>query len=157
MNSIRRDLLQRGFSLAALTMVIDYDIRDNDLVRSWLARVSRWNDRIREAIFKRNKPPRVSEVRAVRYFRDNGWDGASECAGDNHDRVDTQTALLQQTLMAFWRADETPPRERGFPFKRRIPATPGFRNPKLVTAIHVTDRMARGDWPDHAYNGSGRS
>ena len=47
MNSIRRDLLQRGFSLAALTMVIDYDIRDNDLVRSWLARVSRWNDRIR--------------------------------------------------------------------------------------------------------------
>jgi hypothetical protein len=57
-----------------------------------------------------------------------------------------------QTLMAFNLADETLPREHGFPFKLRIPTKLGFKNPKFVTTLYVTDKMPRGYWSDRGYN-----
>ena len=225
----RRNLLTRGFSLGALTLLTGCDISDNDAVQSWLARVSRWNDRVQEAVFNPNKlAPTFSEAQAVRNFRYNAWYGADlapnldpadyrlllsgkianktpwtveqlhalpqetqitrhvcvegwsmigkwsgtplsvflnrigadttaryvgfECADGYYDGIDMPTALHPQTLMAFKLADETLPREHGFPFKLRIPTKLGFKNPKFVTTIYVTDKMPRGYWSDRGYN-----
>jgi DMSO/TMAO reductase YedYZ molybdopterin-dependent catalytic subunit len=222
-------MLQRGFSLGALTLLTGCDISDNDVVQSWLARVSRWNDRVEEAIFNPDKlAPTFPEAQAVRNFRYNAWYGANlapdldpadyrlllsgkianktpwtvdqlhalpqetqitrhicvegwsmigkwtgaplsvflnrigadttaryvgfECADGYYEGIDMPTALHPQTLMAFKLADEILPRAHGFPFKLRIPTKLGFKNPKFVTTIYVTDKMPRGYWSDRGYN-----
>ena len=40
----------------------------------------------------------------------------------------------------------------GYPFKIRMPTKLGFKNPKFVTTIYVTDRYPRGYWTDRGYN-----
>jgi DMSO/TMAO reductase YedYZ molybdopterin-dependent catalytic subunit len=75
-----------------------------------------------------------------------------ECADDYYESLDMATALHPQTLMAFKLADEILPRAHGFPFKLRIPTKLGFKNPKFVTTIYVTDKMPRGYWSDRGYN-----
>ncbi len=54
--------------------------------------------------------------------------------------IDMPTALHPQTIMAFNFADETLPAKYGYPFKVRIPTKLGFKNPKWVTTIYVTNR-----------------
>ena len=54
------------------------------------------------------------------------------------------TALHPQTLMAFKLSDETLPIRHGYPFKIRIPTKLGFKNPKFVTTIYVTNKQPRG-------------
>jgi DMSO/TMAO reductase YedYZ molybdopterin-dependent catalytic subunit len=75
-----------------------------------------------------------------------------ECADGYYDGIDMPTALHPQTLMAFRLADEILPREHGFPFKLRIPTKLGFKNPKFITTIYVTDKQPRGYWTDRGYN-----
>jgi DMSO/TMAO reductase YedYZ molybdopterin-dependent catalytic subunit len=229
MSLIRRGLLQRGFSLGALTLLTGCDISDNDAVQSWLAKFSRWNDRVQEAIFQPNKlAPTFSEADAVKNFRYNAWYGANlapnldpadyrlllsgkianktpwtvdqlhalpmetqitrhvcvegwsmigkwsgtplsvflnrigadttaryvgfECADGYYEGLDMPTALHPQTLMAFRLADEVLPREHGFPFKLRVPTKLGFKNPKFITTMYVTDKIPRGYWSDRGYN-----
>ena len=62
------------------------------------------------------------------------------------------TALHPQTLMAFRLSDEVLPRQHGYPFKLRIPTKLGFKNPKFITTIYVTDKQPRGYWTDRGYN-----
>ena len=38
------------------------------------------------------------------------------------------------------------------PFKIRMPTKLGFKNPKWVTTIYVTNRYPGGFWPDRGYN-----
>jgi DMSO/TMAO reductase YedYZ molybdopterin-dependent catalytic subunit len=75
-----------------------------------------------------------------------------ECADGYYEGIDMPTALHPQTLMAFGLADETLPVEHGFPFKIRIPTKLGFKNPKFVTTIYVTNERPRGFWTDRGYN-----
>jgi DMSO/TMAO reductase YedYZ molybdopterin-dependent catalytic subunit len=75
-----------------------------------------------------------------------------ECADGYYEGIDMPTALHPQTLMAFRLADEILPREHGFPFKLRIPTKLGFKNPKFITTIYVTDKQPRGYWTDRGYN-----
>lgn len=75
-----------------------------------------------------------------------------ECADGYYESIDMPTALHPQTLMAFKLADEIIPRRHGYPFKLRIPTKLGFKNPKFVTTIYVTDQEPRGFWPDRGYN-----
>jgi DMSO/TMAO reductase YedYZ molybdopterin-dependent catalytic subunit len=75
-----------------------------------------------------------------------------ECADGYYDSIDMPTALHPQTLMAFRLHDEILPRRHGYPFKLRIPTKLGFKNPKFVTTIFVTDQAPRGFWPDRGYN-----
>jgi len=75
-----------------------------------------------------------------------------ECADGYYEGMDMPTALHPQTLMAFKLADETLPFDHGFPFKLRIPTKLGFKNPKWVTTIYVTNTQPRGFWPDRGYN-----
>jgi DMSO/TMAO reductase YedYZ molybdopterin-dependent catalytic subunit len=75
-----------------------------------------------------------------------------ECADGYYEGIDMPTALHPQTLMAFKLADEILPVQHGFPFKLRIPTKLGFKNPKFITTIYVTNKEPRGYWSDRGYN-----
>jgi DMSO/TMAO reductase YedYZ molybdopterin-dependent catalytic subunit len=75
-----------------------------------------------------------------------------ECADGYYEGIDMPTALHPQTLMAFKLADEVLPSRHGYPFKIRIPTKLGFKNPKFVTTIYVTNQRPRGFWTDRGYN-----
>jgi DMSO/TMAO reductase YedYZ molybdopterin-dependent catalytic subunit len=75
-----------------------------------------------------------------------------ECADGYYEGIDMQTGLHPQTIMAFSLSDQTLSRRYGFPFKIRIPTKLGFKNPKFVTTIYVTNKQPRGFWTDRGYN-----
>jgi DMSO/TMAO reductase YedYZ molybdopterin-dependent catalytic subunit len=75
-----------------------------------------------------------------------------QCADGYYGSIDMATALHPQTIMAFRFADETIPAKFGYPFKLRIPTKLGFKNPKWVTTIFVTNRFPGGFWEDRGYN-----
>jgi len=74
------------------------------------------------------------------------------CADGYYESLDMPTALHPQTIMAFQLSDQTLPAEYGFPFKIRVPTKLGFKNPKFVTAMFVTNRNPGGFWVDRGYN-----
>jgi DMSO/TMAO reductase YedYZ molybdopterin-dependent catalytic subunit len=75
-----------------------------------------------------------------------------QCADDYYGSIDMATALHPQTLMAFdWDGERLPPKY-GYPMKIRIPTKLGFKNPKLVTAMFVTNQYPGGYWEDQGYN-----
>ena len=75
-----------------------------------------------------------------------------QCADGYYGSIDMPTALHPQTIMAVKFADETLPAKYGYPFKVRIPTKLGFKNPKWVTTIFVTNRSPGGFWADRGYN-----
>jgi DMSO/TMAO reductase YedYZ molybdopterin-dependent catalytic subunit len=75
-----------------------------------------------------------------------------ECADGYYEGIDMPTALHPQTIMAFSLSDQTLPAKYGFPFKIRIPTKLGFKNPKFVTTLFVTNKQPRGFWTDRGYN-----
>lgn len=75
-----------------------------------------------------------------------------QCADGYYGSIDMATALHPQTIMAVKFADQTLPVKYGYPFKLRIPTKLGFKNPKWVTTIFVTDHMPGGFWEDRGYN-----
>ena len=66
--------------------------------------------------------------------------------------LDMRTALHPQTQMTFKFADEILPRAYGFPMKIRIPTKLGFKNPKYVMAMEVTNTDKGGYWENQGYN-----
>ncbi|WP_442755554.1 molybdopterin-dependent oxidoreductase [Methylocystis sp. JAN1] len=72
------------------------------------------------------------------------------CADNYSTSVDMPTALHPQTLLAL----DFPTRETkyGFPVKIRIPTKLGFKNPKHVAEIFVTNDNPGGYWEDKGYN-----
>jgi DMSO/TMAO reductase YedYZ molybdopterin-dependent catalytic subunit len=66
--------------------------------------------------------------------------------------LDMETALHPQTQMTFKFADEILPRAYGFPMKIRVPTKLGFKNPKYVMSIEVTNDYKGGYWEDQGYN-----
>jgi len=75
-----------------------------------------------------------------------------ECADDYSTSIDMATALHPQTLLTFRFADQTLPPKYGFPMKLRIPTKLGFKNPKHIAAIEVTNEYPGGYWEDQGYN-----
>jgi len=75
-----------------------------------------------------------------------------ECADGYYEGIDMPTALHPQTIMAFKLSDEVLPRKYGYPFKIRMPTKLGFKNPKFVTTIYVTNRRPPGFWTERGYN-----
>jgi DMSO/TMAO reductase YedYZ molybdopterin-dependent catalytic subunit len=74
------------------------------------------------------------------------------CADNYSTSVDMPTALHPQTLLALdfpGRPGET---KYGFPVKIRIPTKLGFKNPKHVVEIFVTNDNPGGYWEDKGYN-----
>jgi len=75
-----------------------------------------------------------------------------QCAEGYSNTIDMATALHPQTQMTFKFADEILPRKFGFPMKIRIPTKLGFKNPKYVVAMEVTNDYKGGYWEDQGYN-----
>jgi DMSO/TMAO reductase YedYZ molybdopterin-dependent catalytic subunit len=75
-----------------------------------------------------------------------------KCADDYYTSIDMPTALHPQTQLTFKFADQILPTAYGFPMKLRIPTKLGFKNPKHITAMFVTNDYPGGYWEDQGYN-----
>ena len=75
-----------------------------------------------------------------------------QCADDYYGSIDMATALHPQTIMAFDWDGQRLPSKYGYPMKIRVPTKLGFKNPKLVTAMFVTNEYPGGYWEDKGYN-----
>jgi DMSO/TMAO reductase YedYZ molybdopterin-dependent catalytic subunit len=75
-----------------------------------------------------------------------------QCADDYYGSIDMPTALHPQTLLAFDYDGQRLPPKYGYPMKLRVPTKLGFKNPKLITAIFVTNEYPGGYWEDKGYN-----
>ena len=74
------------------------------------------------------------------------------CAEGYSNTIDMPSALHPQTQMTFRFADDILPRKYGYPMKIRIPTKLGFKNPKHVVALVVTNEDRGGYWEDRGYN-----
>ena len=80
-----------------------------------------------------------------------------KCADDYYTSIDMPTALHPQTLLTLtYDGRELPPRY-GFPMKLRMPTKLGYKNPKHIQAIFVTNTYPGGYWEDQGYNWFGGS
>jgi DMSO/TMAO reductase YedYZ molybdopterin-dependent catalytic subunit len=74
------------------------------------------------------------------------------CAEGYSNTIDMATALHPQTQMTFKFDNRTLPRAYGYPIKIRMPTKLGFKQPKHVVALHVTNDDQGGYWEDQGYN-----
>ena len=75
-----------------------------------------------------------------------------KCLDDYYTSIDMATALHPQTQLTFQFADRILPAKYGFPMKLRIPTKLGFKNPKHIAEIFVTNVYPGGYWEDMGYN-----
>jgi DMSO/TMAO reductase YedYZ molybdopterin-dependent catalytic subunit len=225
----RRRILRGTLSLGALTMLTGCNVTRTDAVQSVLKRMSQFNDRVQELMFRPNhlaptyseaevvKPPRfnayydiedIAPVDAatwklelagriadkrpwnvrqiyelpeqewiIRHICVEGWDyigqwsgvnlrhfleriGADltakyvsfRCADDYYGSIDMASALHPQTILATKYAREPITDPFGFPLRLRTATKLGFKNPKWITAIEVTNEYRGGYWEDRGFN-----
>ncbi len=74
------------------------------------------------------------------------------CADDYSTSIDMPTALHPQTLLTLTYDGQVLPPKYGFPMKLRMPTKLGFKNPKHIVAIDVTNTFPGGYWEDQGYN-----
>lgn len=79
------------------------------------------------------------------------------CHDDYYTSIDMPTALHAQTLLTLTYADEVLPPKYGYPMKLRMPTKLGYKNPKYIQEIFVTNVNPRGYWEDQGYNWFGGS
>ena len=79
------------------------------------------------------------------------------CADDYFTSIDMPTALHAQTLLTFTYADQVLPAKYGYPMKLRMPTKLGYKNPKHITEIFVSNTNPGGYWEDQGYNWFGGS
>lgn len=80
-----------------------------------------------------------------------------KCADDYFTSIDMATALHPQTIMALtYDGAELPPKY-GYPMKLRMPTKLGYKNPKHIQAIFVTNSYTGGYWENQGYNWFGGS
>jgi DMSO/TMAO reductase YedYZ molybdopterin-dependent catalytic subunit len=80
-----------------------------------------------------------------------------KCADDYYESIDMATALHPQTLLAFTYDGQQLPRKYGYPMKLRMPTKLGYKNPKHIMEIFVTNTYPGGYWVDQGYNWFGGS
>jgi DMSO/TMAO reductase YedYZ molybdopterin-dependent catalytic subunit len=113
-------------------------------VEGWSA-IGRWGG-VRFSTFLR----RIGADLTARYV-------GFKCIDGYYESVDMPTALHAQTLLTLAYDGRTLPREYGFPMKLRMPAKLGYKNPKHIMAIFVTNTYPGGYWEDQGYNWFGGS
>ncbi|MEO6972622.1 MAG: molybdopterin-dependent oxidoreductase, partial [Rhodoferax sp.] len=79
------------------------------------------------------------------------------CADDYYTSIDMPTALHPQTQLTLTYDGQILPPEYGFPMKLRMPTKLGYKNPKYIKAIFVTNTYPGGYWEDQGYNWFGGS
>ena len=80
-----------------------------------------------------------------------------KCADDYFTSIDMATALHPQTLLALSYDAQVLPPEYGYPMKLRMPTKLGYKNPKHIQVIFVTNTHPGGYWEDQGYNWFGGS
>jgi DMSO/TMAO reductase YedYZ molybdopterin-dependent catalytic subunit len=101
-------------------------------------------------------------VRFSDFLRRTGADLSAKyvgfkCADDYYTSIDMPTALHPQTLLALTYDGNVLPPRYGFPMKLRMPTKLGYKNPKHIQAIFVTNTYPGGYWEDQGYNWFGGS
>lgn len=80
-----------------------------------------------------------------------------KCSDDYYTSIDMPTALHPQTLLTLTYDGQTLPARYGFPMKLRMPTKLGYKNPKHIQALFVTNTYPGGYWEDQGYNWFGGS
>jgi DMSO/TMAO reductase YedYZ molybdopterin-dependent catalytic subunit len=80
-----------------------------------------------------------------------------KCADDYYTSIDMATALHPQTLMTLTYDGQTLPAKYGYPMKLRMPTKLGYKNPKHIQAMFVSNTYTGGYWEDQGYNWFGGS
>ena len=75
-----------------------------------------------------------------------------KCADRYYSSLDMATALHPQTILALDYGKDPLPPQYGFPLKLRVPTKLGFKNPKHIAALFVTNDYPGGYWEDQGYN-----
>jgi DMSO/TMAO reductase YedYZ molybdopterin-dependent catalytic subunit len=75
-----------------------------------------------------------------------------KCADEYYGSIDMASALHPQTMLALRYADQILPPKYGFPMRLRIPTKLGFKNPKHIAALFVSNTHPGGYWEDQGYN-----
>jgi DMSO/TMAO reductase YedYZ molybdopterin-dependent catalytic subunit len=75
-----------------------------------------------------------------------------KCAEGYTNTIDMPTAMHPQTQMTFKFDNKILPRAYGFPMKIRMPTKLGYKNPKYVVAMEVTNTDRGGYWENQGYN-----
>ncbi|UWU25891.1 molybdopterin-dependent oxidoreductase (plasmid) [Rhizobium sp. CB3060] len=74
------------------------------------------------------------------------------CADRYYTSLDMATALHPQTILALDFGKDPLPEKYGYPLKLRVPTKLGFKNPKHIGALFVTNDYPGGYWEDQGYN-----
>jgi len=77
---------------------------------------------------------------------------AFRCADGYWGSIDMATALHAQTLLATKYAREIAADPFGYPLRLRTATKLGFKNPKWITSIEVTNTYPGGYWEDRGFN-----
>jgi DMSO/TMAO reductase YedYZ molybdopterin-dependent catalytic subunit len=77
---------------------------------------------------------------------------AFRCADYYTESIDMPTALHPQTILATRYAKEPITDPFGFPLRLRTATKLGFKNPKWITAIEVTDDFPKTYWSERGFN-----
>jgi DMSO/TMAO reductase YedYZ molybdopterin-dependent catalytic subunit len=77
---------------------------------------------------------------------------AFRCADDYTGSIDMATALHPQTILATRYAGDPITDPFGFPLRLRTVTKLGFKNPKWITAMEVTNTYPGGYWEDRGFN-----
>ncbi|MEO6746762.1 MAG: molybdopterin-dependent oxidoreductase [Caldimonas sp.] len=80
-----------------------------------------------------------------------------KCADDYHTSIDMATALHPQTNLSLTYDGTVLLPRNGYPLKLRMPTKLGYKNPKHIRAIYVTNTYPGGYWEDQGYNWFGGS
>ncbi len=80
-----------------------------------------------------------------------------KCADDYFTSIDMPTALHAQTQLTLSFDGQVLPPKYGFPMKLRMPTKLGYKNPKHIKEIFVTNDYPGGYWEDQGYNWFGGS
>ncbi|MEW6316154.1 MAG: molybdopterin-dependent oxidoreductase [Pseudomonadota bacterium] len=136
---------RRQWNLADLRAMQQYDqVTRHICVEGWSA-IGKWGG-VRFGDFLR----RVGADLSAKYV-------GFKCADDYYTSIDMATALHPQTLMAITYDGAPLPPKYGFPMKLRMPTKLGYKNPKHIQAIFVTNTYPGGYWEDQGYNWFGGS
>jgi DMSO/TMAO reductase YedYZ molybdopterin-dependent catalytic subunit len=159
----RRRFIAGGASLGALTLLTGCDVFDSSSAERLLISVSKFNDAVQAFIFNPYAmAPEYPESAITKPFPFNAYyelDDAPEVDGKDwkfevRGLVENKKSwtLDPQTQMTFKFADEVLPRAYGYPMKIRVPTKLGFKSPKYVISMEVTNDYKGGYWEDQGYN-----
>ncbi|SKD00901.1 DMSO/TMAO reductase YedYZ, molybdopterin-dependent catalytic subunit [Burkholderia sp. CF099] len=79
------------------------------------------------------------------------------CADNYWTSIDMPTALHAQTLLTLTYDNDVLPPKYGFPMKLRMPTKLGYKNPKHIVSIEITNQYPGGYWENQGYNWFGGS